>query len=74
MPKVDIIECKTKGATSAYLFALAIASESITIRNINVFEKLNINQLGLAKDNPRFNKLFYIQWGDLKTEMQILSI
>ncbi len=74
MPKVDIIECKTKGVTSAFPFAPAMASESTTARNISVFEELNINQLGLAKDDPRFDELLYIWWGDLKTEVQMVSM
>lgn len=60
MPKVDIIECKTEGATSAFLFALAMASENTTTRNISVFEELNINQLGLAKVDLCFDELLYI--------------
>lgn len=74
MPKVDIIECKTKGATLAFLFAPAMASENTTAGNISVFLELNINQLGLAKDDLCFDKLPYIWWDDLKTEMQMLSM
>lgn len=74
MPKVDIIECKTEGATSAFPFAPAMASENITAGNISVFEELNINQLGLAKDDLCFHELLYIWWGDLKTEVQMLSM
>lgn len=65
IPKVNIIECKTKGTTSAFLFAPAMASESTTAENINVFEELNINQLGLAKDDLCFDELLYIWWGDI---------
>lgn len=60
MPKVNIIECKTKGTILAYLFASAIASKSIITINISVFEELNINQLGLAKNNSHFDELLYI--------------
>ena len=74
MAKVDIIECKTKDATSTYPFAPAMANESTTTRNISVFEELNIHQLGLAKDDSSFDKLLYIWWGDLKTEVQMLSM
>ena len=74
MPKVDVIECKTKGATSAFSFAPAMASESTTARNIIVFEEFNINQFGLAKDNLCFDEFLYIWWGDLKTEVQMLSM
>lgn len=51
MPKVDVIDCKTKGSTIAYPFAPAMASESTTAGNISVFEDLNINQLGLKKED-----------------------
>lgn len=74
MLKVDIIEYKTKSVTSAFPFAPAMASESTTARNINIFEELNINQLSLAKDDPCFDELLYIWWGDLKTEVQMLSM
>ena len=72
--KVDIIDCKTKGSTIAYLFALAIVSKSIMIDNISIFEDLNMNQLDLKKEDPRFGELFTIWWGDLKTEVQMLSM
>ena len=42
MPKIDIINYKTKGATEAYPFALSMASESTTAGNISVFDDLNI--------------------------------
>lgn len=74
MPKVNVIDCKTKGSSSAFPFALAMASENTTAGNISMFEDLNINQLGLTKDDPRFNKFLYIWWSDLKTEVQILSM
>ena len=74
MPKVDIIDCKTEGSTIAYPFAPAMASESTTAGNISVFEDLNINQLGLKKEDPQFGELLTIWWGDLKTEVQMLSM
>lgn len=74
MPKVDVIDCKTEGSSSAFPFAPAMASENTTAGNISVFEDLNINQLGLTKDDPRFNESLYIWWGDLKTEVQMLSM
>lgn len=60
MPKVDIIEYKIQNATPAFLFVSAIANKSTAVENISIFEKLNINQLGLAKNNLYFNELFYI--------------
>lgn len=52
MPKVDVIDCKTEGLTIAYPFAPVIASKSTMAGNISMFEDLNINQLGLKKENP----------------------
>lgn len=46
-----------------------MASKSIIIGNINVFEELHINQLGLSKEDLRFRKLFTIWWGDLKIKV-----
>ena len=60
MPEVDIIECKTKGVTLAFPIAPAMGNESTTAGYISVFEKLNINQLGLVKDDFCFNKHLYI--------------
>lgn len=50
--KVDVIDCKTKRPIIVYLFALEMACKSTITSNINVFEKLNINQLSLSKENP----------------------
>ena len=55
-------------------FAPSMASESTTVGNINVFEDLNFHQLGLSKEDPRFNDLLIIWWDDLKTEVQMLSM
>lgn len=60
MPKVDSINCKTKGLTTAYLFAPAIANKSITTDDISVFKELNVNQLGLSKKDPQFYRLLII--------------
>lgn len=57
MPIIDIINCKTEGPTEAYPFAPSMASENTTAGNITVFEDLNIGQLGLDKDDPRFGEL-----------------
>ncbi len=59
---------------SAYLFTLAMASKSTMAGNISMFDDLNINQLGLKKKDPQFEKLLTIWWGDLKTEVQMPSI
>lgn len=57
MPKIDIINCETEGITKAYPFAPSMANESTTAGNISVFEDLTVGQLGLDKDDPRFEKL-----------------
>ena len=74
MPKVDLIYCKTEGLTVAYPFAPSMANESTTTGNISVFEDLNIIQRGLKKEDPCFDDLLTIWWGDLKTEIQMLSM
>lgn len=51
MPKVDIIDCKTEGSGLPFPFAPAMASENTIVGNISVFEDLNMNQLGLTKDD-----------------------
>lgn len=40
-----------KNAILTYLFVSAMTSKNITAENINVFKNLNINQLGLTKDD-----------------------
>ena len=56
MPKVNIINCKTKDLIIIYSFAPVMVSESTTTSDISVFEKLKINQLSLSKENLRFGK------------------
>ena len=60
MPKIDVINCKTEGSTVTYSFVAAMTSESNIASNINVFEELIVNQLGLSKEDPRFGKLLTI--------------
>lgn len=55
-------------------FALSIRSKNTIVGNINVFKNLNIHQLRLSKEDPQFNDFFIIWWGNLKTEIQMLSI
>ena len=74
MPKVDIINCNTKGVIKAYPFALFMSNESTIAGNISVFEDLTIQQLGLDKDDSHFNELLTLWWGDLKTEVLILRM
>lgn len=74
MPAIDIIDCKTKGATEAYAFAPSMFSESSTVGNMSVFEDLNVNQMGIDKIDPRWDDWLTIWWGDLKTKVQMLSM
>lgn len=74
IPKVDVIDCKTEGLTIACPFALAMASESTTTGNISAFQNLNINQLGLKKEDPQFAELLTFWWGDLKIQVQMLNM
>lgn len=60
MPKIDIINCEKEGAIEVYPFAPSMASESTTAGNISVFEDLNIKQLGLEKEDPRWKELLTI--------------
>lgn len=60
MPKIDVINCKTESSNLTFPFILAMASENTIAGNISIFEKININQLGLIKDNTWFNKSLYI--------------
>lgn len=71
MPIVDVIDCKLEKATKAYLFTPFMSSKSTTAGNINVFEDLNIDQLGLKKENLCWSELLTLWWGNLKTEVQM---
>ena len=51
-----------------------MSNKSTTAGNISVFEDLNIGQLGLDKDDPRFDELLTLWWRDLKIEVQILGM
>lgn len=51
-----------------------MASESTTTGNISAFKDLNINQLGLKKEDPQFAELLTFWWGDLKTKVQMLNM
>lgn len=73
MPKVDIINYRNKGSIVVFPFAPSMASKSTTAGNMTVFEDLS-RQLGLSKEDPQFNNLLTIWWGDLKTEVQMLSM
>lgn len=74
MPIINLINCETERCTKAYPFALSMASKSTTAGNITVFKDL-MEQMGLADhEDTRFEDQLIIWWGDLKTEVQMLSI
>lgn len=50
---INYIYCKTKGKTTAYVFASFIYSKVSTVKNIVVFRDLNIFQIRLDKTNLR---------------------
>lgn len=60
MLKIDIIDYKTKSSSLIFQFILIMTNKSIIAGNIGIFINLNMNQLGLIKDNPQFDKFFYI--------------
>lgn len=68
MPVINVIDCKTEGATIAYAFAPFMHNKSITADNIAVFEYFAIWQMGLSKDDFRWGDLLTLWWRDLKTE------
>ncbi|MCJ1462378.1 hypothetical protein MMC07_000978 [Pseudocyphellaria aurata] len=76
MPIVDRIDCSNPniGATEAHAFAPSMFSESSTAGNIAVFEDLNVNQMGIKKTERRWKDWLTIWWGDLKTEIQMISM
>lgn len=73
MPIVNKIDCRKEGSTHAYAFAPSMASEATTAGNMAVFEDIS-SQLGLSKDDPRYEDVLTIWWGDLKTKVQMLSM
>lgn len=60
MPKLDIIDSKIKNSTIAFLFILWMFNKSTIVKNINVFNNLNIYWLRLIKKNSQFDKLLII--------------
>ena len=74
MLAINITDCKIKGATETYTFAPSMFSESSTVGNMFVFKDLNVNQIGIDKTDPRWDDWLMIWWGDLKTEVQMLSM
>ncbi|MCJ1346491.1 hypothetical protein MMC31_004708, partial [Peltigera leucophlebia] len=74
MPAINRIDCQTEGATEAFAFAPSMHSESTTVGNMAVFEDLTIHQMGLKKEDPCWGERLTLWWGDLKTEVQILSM
>lgn len=74
MPVINVINCKTKGATVTYAFVSSMHSKSISAGKIAVFEDLAIWQIGLSKDDSCWGDFLTLWWGDLKTEIQMLGM
>ena len=74
MPIIDRIRCELEGKTEAYAFASSMFSESSLAGNQSVFEDLNVIQMGIDKSDARWDEFLTIWWGDLKTEVQMLSM
>lgn len=49
-------------------------SESFVVGNMSVFEDLNVKQMGIKKTDCRWGNWLTIWWGNLKTEVQMLSM
>lgn len=49
-------------------------NESSTAGNMGVYEDLIIHQMGFDKNDKSFDEDLTIWWGDLKTEVQMLSM
>lgn len=69
MPIINVIDCKRKGSTKAFLFAPSMFSKGSIGGNIGVFEDLNVKQMGIEKTNARWSNWLTLWWGDLKTEI-----
>ncbi|MCJ1471086.1 hypothetical protein MMC07_009734 [Pseudocyphellaria aurata] len=74
IPIVDRIDYSKVGATEAHAFAPSMFSESSTAGNILVFKDLNVIQMGIEKDDPRWDDWLTLWWGDLKTKIQMESM
>lgn len=74
MPVINIIDCKHKGHTKAYLFLLSIFSKSLTTGNISVFEDLNFIQMDINKADKRWTDCLILWWSDLKTANHMLDM
>ena len=59
MPKVDIINSRTKNSTVVFLFILLMAYKSTIMEKISVFKDQNICQIRLSKEDSRSNDLLF---------------
>lgn len=55
MPVIDCIKCEAEKKTKAYAFAPLMLSESSLSGNQSVFKDLNVVQMGIDKENARWN-------------------
>lgn len=74
MPFLNLIDCRKEGCTEAFAYAPSIFNKSSTASNIGVFEDLNVRQMGVEKDDPRWADWLTIWWKDLKTQVQMLAM
>lgn len=51
-----------------------MSNKSTTSGNISVLKDPNISQLGFNKDDPHFDELLTLWWGDLKIKVQMLGL
>lgn len=74
MPKNNVIDGNAEGPTVAFPFAPAMFSEASAASNMSVFGDLVVRQVGLKKEDLCLLELLTLRWGDLKTEVQMLSM
>lgn len=57
MPSINIIDCKIKGSTVAFLLIPVIFSKTSAIKNMSIFKDLVIRQINLIKEDFYWAKL-----------------
>lgn len=51
IPTINIIDYKREDCTEIFAYAFSMFNKSSTVRNISIFEDLNVIQIGIKKDN-----------------------
>lgn len=54
MLTINVIDCNRKDCTEAFTYAPFNLNKSSTARKISVFEDLNVIQIEIKKDDPRW--------------------